>query len=287
MRLWRKLGLGVPLVGAVVLSGAGLPGPLHGSGSPALAASSGPTAQGTRPAGKVVAPPKGKPAFSATFSGTSLNTKVWQTCYPEWDGPTGCRNFGNPQEAEWYLPGQDRVSGGVLHLVAQRKKTEGLATPTGPAKEYDCRSGMISSYPSLQFQYGFIQVVANVPHKLGLWPALWLAAANLQYPPEMDLLESWGVNALTAAFFHPLPEGTYRDRGLIPLKLATGWQTYSLSWTPKKMIFYVGDTVVLTVTQRVPHQHMYFVANLAEYEPAAKGYCSGQLEIRSVKYWKN
>jgi hypothetical protein len=32
---------------------------------------------------------------------------------------------------------------------------------------------------------------------------------------------------------------------------------------------------------------MYFVANLADNRPVTKGTCSGQMEIRSVKYWKN
>ena len=31
---------------------------------------------------------------------------------------------------------------------------------------------------------------------------------------------------------------------------------------------------------------MYFLADLAEYLPAKRGYCTGQLEIRSVKIWK-
>lgn len=40
---------------------------------------------------KPPAPPKGKPEFSATFFGSKLNTKVWDTCYPG-DSQSGCRN---------------------------------------------------------------------------------------------------------------------------------------------------------------------------------------------------
>ena len=102
----------------------------------------------------------------------------------------GCRNWGNPEEAEWYLPSQVKVSGGDVRLYARRKPTAGT-TSTGAPEEYGCRSGMITSYPGFKFEYGFVQVVANIPHGRGLWPALWLAAANGQFPPEIDMVESW------------------------------------------------------------------------------------------------
>ena len=62
--------------------------------------------------------------FHPLFSGTSLNHSDWATCYPWADRPTGCTNFGH-SEFQWYLPGQDRVSNGLLYLVAQRKRTIG------------------------------------------------------------------------------------------------------------------------------------------------------------------
>jgi hypothetical protein len=53
-------------------------------------------------------------------------------------------------------------------------------------------------YPSLRFEYGLVQVVAHIPHAPGLWPALWLAATNGKYPPEIDMLDSWGSSARRA-----------------------------------------------------------------------------------------
>ena len=46
------------------------------------------------------------------------------------------------------------------------------------------------------------------------------------------------------------------------------------------------NRVVLTVTRNVPHQDMYFIDNVAEYQPAKAGDCSGQMLIKSVKIWK-
>jgi beta-glucanase (GH16 family) len=230
-----------------------------------------------------LAAPTARPAFDATFRGSHLNTKIWDTCYPKlanYNG--GCRNWGNREEAEWYLASQVKVFGGSLHLFARRKRTAGT-TSTGAPESYGCRSGMVTSYPGFKFEYGFVQVVANIPHAQGLWPALWLAAADGQYPPEIDMLESWGVDGTTGSFYHPVTG--HHSRATYSPDLTLGWQTYSLSWTRTSLTFWVGGQVVLTVTKGVPHQRMYFLADLAEYQPAKRGYCTGQLMIKSVKIW--
>jgi len=270
MRRW-KLAFAVPITAVVALWGTAI-----ATGSPATSAEASTAA-------KAVAPPKGKPEFSATFSGTRLNTKIWDTCYPE-ASQSGCTNFGN-KEYQWYVPSQVKVSGGVLRLIARRVKTIGKSA-TGKRKVYECRSGMVTSYPGFHFKYGFVQIVADVPHSAGLWPALWMAPADGQYPPEADLLESWGADQETASFYHPVPAGAKQDRGLIPVKLTRGWQTYSLRWTHSKLTYYVGNKVVLTVKSKTPHLAMYLIANVAEYASPKAGRCNGQMLIRSVKVWK-
>jgi beta-glucanase (GH16 family) len=144
---------------------------------------------------------------------------------------------------------------------------------------------MVTSYPGFAFRYGFLQVVAKIAHSRGLWPALWLASRSSP-GPEVDIVESWGINILVASYYHPWPAAA-QDRGLIPVDWTTGWQTYTLSWTRTTLTYYVGTHVVLRVTKGVPHKAMYFVADLAEYERPFKGHCSGAMEIRSVKVWKN
>jgi Glycosyl hydrolases family 16 len=228
----------------------------------------------------------GRLEFSATFYGSHVNTKTWSTCYPKMDTPAGCTNFDG-QEVEWYLPSQVVIYDRVLHLVAKRMPTDGYAD-TGKPEVYACRSGMITTYKSFTFKYGFVQVVAKIPHAPGLWPALWLDPANGAVVPEIDMVESWGVDQRTAAYFHPAPlppPGHRIVRGLIPRDWTTGWQTYSLSWTRSQLTYYVGGNVVLTVTKSVPHQAMYFLADLAEYVKTDPGNCHGQMLIRSVKVW--
>jgi beta-glucanase (GH16 family) len=262
----------------VLLSSAAVAG-----GSASAARASTPTHRTS--SGWAAPTPKGKPALNATFTGTQLNAKIWDTCYPL--QPTynkGCRNFGNPEESEWYLPSQVKVAHGELQLIARRAKTAGK-NAAGKTVIYDCRSGMVTSYPGFKFEYGFVQVVADIPHSNGLWPALWLAAANGKYPPEMDILESWGVKHQTGVFFHPL-NGPWVIRTLLSPGVTKGWKVYSLEWTKSKLVFYVGSKAVLTVKKYIPHQAMYFIADLAEYVNPRPGYCTGDLLIRSVKIWK-
>ena len=170
--------------------------------------------------------------LDATFPGTQLNTQAWGTCYPWTSG--GCTNFGNADDPdlEWYQAPQDQVSGGVLHLTAQRVPTSGL-DKQGAAKEYACRSGMVTTYPSLRFEYGYVQVTAQIPFGKGLWPAFWLAAANEKWPPEVDMLEHWGSEAAGTVYLHPLTGA--RQGGPVSMPgLATGWHTFGLSWTQDK-----------------------------------------------------
>lgn len=220
--------------------------------------------------------------FDARFSGSALNTSVWATCYPWMDLTAGCTNFGN-REYQWFVPSQDRVSGGALHLVAQQIPTAGRTASGGPA-EYSCRSGMVTSYPGFRFKYGYLQVVARLPSAAGMWSALWLAAANLRWPPEIDLLEHWGKH--TGLYFHPLGAVQIGSHPATA-DLSAGWHTFGLRWTPGQLVWFIDGRTVMSVRHRVPDQVMYFVADLAEYKPPGTvGPCTGTLLIRSVRVWQ-
>jgi beta-glucanase (GH16 family) len=221
--------------------------------------------------------------FAATFPGSQLNTQVWGTCYPWASG--GCTNFGNTDDPdlEWYQAPQDQVSGGVLHLVAQRQPTTGL-DKQGAAKEYACRSGMVTTYPSLRFEYGYVQVTAEIPFGKGLWPAFWLAAENEKWPPEIDMLEHWGSEPSGTVYLHPL--GGARQGGPVNMpNLSTGWHTFGLSWTKTKLTWYYDGAQIMTTSVGVPQQKMYFIANLAD-DDTSPGSCSGSLLVKSVEVWQ-
>jgi beta-glucanase (GH16 family) len=219
--------------------------------------------------------------FNADFSGPTLDNKVWATCY--WWAATGCTD--NPKvEKEWYLPSQVQVSGGVLNLVAQRKPTQGTSA-NGSAEEYFCRSGMVTTEPGFNFTYGLIQIVAKIPYGAGLWPALWLGASNRQWPPELDILEHWHSDPQAKVYDHPVGAHSFGGPVSTPDNLSLGWHSYSLLWTKNSISWYIDGVKVYSTGSHIPHQAMYFIADLAD-DSSASGGCAGTLEIQSVKVWQ-
>jgi beta-glucanase (GH16 family) len=225
--------------------------------------------------------------LDATFTRPKLDKSIWDTCYP-WIAhqAQGCTNFSNT-EIEWYKPSQVQISDGVLNLVARRIPTTGL-TQAGARHEYQCRSGMVTTHPGFNFEYGYVQVVARIPNGKYLWPALWLAASNYQWPPEMDILEHWGPPAnFSGAYFHPSGAETVNMRIPPSIRLADTWHTYALDWTPSQMTWYIDGQALLSVDQDIPHQDMYFIANVASNGSSQYSPCSGTLQISSVKVWQS
>jgi beta-glucanase (GH16 family) len=203
--------------------------------------------------------------FSDDFTGSSLNTSKWDTCYPWWpSGATsGCTNLGN-NELEWYLPSQVQVSGGALHLVTSETPTPGTGSG-GTPKTYPWRSGMVTTYNSFDFTYGYIQVTAQVPKGDGFWPALWLLPQTMAWPPEIDFAEGLGSDTFSnACTFHSTTSGQHQGIYQSPTDLSAGWHTYGLLWEPGSLTCYVDGHATYTYTRSdVPDQPMYFLADLA------------------------
>jgi beta-glucanase (GH16 family) len=224
-----------------------------------------------------------KLTFDPSFSGTQLSS-TWSTCYDWAPSPSvGCTN--NPtDEKEWYVPSQVNVSGGTVNLVAKQETTQGLDT-SGAPKTYTCRSGMISSKPGFNFTYGLIQISAKLPYGPGLWPALWLAASNDQWPPELDIMEHWYSEPQMKVYDHTVGKKYLGGPVPTPANLSAGFHTYSLMWTKERVTWYLDGVQVYTTTDHVPQQAMYFIANVAD-DSTATGACTGTMEIRSVKVWQ-
>jgi beta-glucanase (GH16 family) len=231
-------------------------------------------------------PPSGMHlVFDSDFSSGRLDAGIWNTCYAWAVQARGCTNFGN-KEVEWYTPSQVTVSGGVLHLTARRESTPGY-TREGAPKTYSCRSGMVTTHPGFNFEYGYIQVVAHVTNGEDLWPALWLAASNLKWPPEIDLLEHWGPpRNISAMFFHPVGADQASNHFPPTVNVTSGWHTFAVDWSASKITWYLDGKVTLSVVQEIPHQKMYFIANVAAFKWHGVSACAGTMSIRSVKVWQ-
>jgi beta-glucanase (GH16 family) len=223
-----------------------------------------------------------KLTFNAGFTGSKLDTSIWGTCYP-WQPQAGCANFGNSdEEYQWYQPSQDQVSDGALHIVAQAETTAGRDSGGGP-EDYPYRSGLVTTFPGYKFQYGYLQVVARVPDARGTWSALWLAAANEQWPPEIDILEHWDSQTKYYEYYHPA--GAPRENGVQTLgNLSTGYHTYGVYWTKSEVVWYIDGHQVFETGRNVPQQPMYFLANVAVDVHVST--LNTSMDIKSVSVWQ-
>jgi beta-glucanase (GH16 family) len=215
-------------------------------------------------------------AFDGEFGGSSLNTSQWDTCYPG-DDQSGCTNGGNGNEFEWYVPGQVSVGGGTLNLTATSTSVQ------GDGQTYPCKSGMVTTGQSFNFQYGYVQVEAKLPINTGMWPALWLNPSNGDWPPEIDIMEHWTTYDYYGAYLHSAA-GPIVENDHVDLADDTGWHTFSVMWTSDRITWYLDGQQVLTTTQYVPQQAMYFIANVANSVNGPG--CSGTMQISSVKIWQ-
>jgi len=226
--------------------------------------------------------------FHATFEGRSLDRSVWATCFPWVRRPrAGCTNFGNSDERAWFMPADDTVSGGVLHLVADEHPTKGT-TSSGAPETYAYSSGMVTTYKSFSFTYGFVDVVAHIPGTTGSWPALWLLPRNMAWPPEIDIMENWGTSDGFRTTFHWSAAGRSRmTSSYVRTRsdLAGGWHSYGLLWKPGSLTWYLDGRVVVTYTgANVPSHPMYFLADLGIKGPASSHSSFG---IRSVRIYQS
>ena len=235
-------------------------------------------------------PPGTHETFDATFTGSSLDTHVWNTCYWYAAPGKGCGHPGVYNEDEWYLASQDVVSNGALNLVASPITTTGT-NAQGQTQVLPCRSGMITTDPSFDFTYGYLQVVARIPKGRNTWPALWmLPADHSTVLPEIDIMEVVGTpTSAPAMAFHPAT-GSQSTLTAKTADLSSGWHTFGLNWQPGSLTWFVDGKAVFTVTNQVPDQPMYFLANLAitsEFQPLQlPASCSATMSIRSVEVWQ-
>ena len=272
--------IGLAVVATMLIAACAGPPAAPAPPAPPTASTQAGTAQA---AGPVPVPAQWKLDFSTDFPGTTLDTATWAECYPWSPKPPGCTNFGNSDEREWYLPSQVHVENGALALVAQRTPTEG-SDLNGRPKAYTCRSGMVTTYPSVHFKYGLVQVVARLPFGQGLWPAIWLIPSDGSWPPEIDIVEHWDTRPTASATLHTGKQN-HQQRGTISFSDADqGWHTYTLYWTQSRISVYYDRELALTTTASIPQQAMYLLLDLAN-ENNSPGSCSGTMYVKSVNVW--
>lgn len=207
-------------------------------------------------ASAAAAPPAGgnwQNILDESFQGTSLNTKLWNTCYL-WGH--SCTDHGGNGELERYTSRNVVVQNGTMQLVSQSKNVAGIYP-----------SGMINSQDRFSFQYGYIEASLKIPSGQGLWPAFWLLPQDDSQSIEIDIMEVLGQQPQIDYQVDHFNYGNGRDylAYLSSDDLSQGFHTYGLLWEPNKLVWYLDGLPTYTITNHnaIPDKPMYLILNLA------------------------
>lgn len=176
-----------------------------------------------------------------------------------WGYDTGAGGWGNSELEDYCAWGSTASpcssanpnayvgTDGDLHIVAQQPSA-GVYTSARMKTE-----GLFS------FQYGRLEIRAQLPEQQGFWPAGWLLGNSFStagWPAcgEMDVMER--VNAATAPDWN---DGSIHGTGFTGTNLgmqynfpsgqtASGWHTYGMIWQKGSVSYYIDDPTQTYVT---------------------------------------
>lgn len=211
-------------------------------------------------------------AMTVTDSGLGLvnfGGPTWATWFPNttnWtsQSPGGNHTNNTGREKEYYDPSAISVSAGVASLTATFDSAHSGLPYT---------SGMLSTFPTYKFQYGYIETRMKLPRVAGTWPAFWLPVADVTggtiiWSAEVDMMEQFGNTATYGVTTWRNGSGSLSpgDLNLSPVTTDTSqFHVYGLKWTSAGMWFYLDGSQVKLDTNNLdnPANNMYVVINLA------------------------
>jgi hypothetical protein len=218
--------------------------------------------------------------FGDDFTGPiAWGTKWSETSSAEADGGHG--NKGN-QQLEWNQAANCSTTDGVLSLTA---KPANITSPSGT--HYDWSSCLLSSSPSYAFQYGYIEVRAQLPGVKGFWPAFWTwqAAGNNQWT-ETDVFEFYSDNhsRLYLTQHSGAGGGTVYGPSFDP---TTGFHTYGADIQPNGTRYYVDGNLVFTAPGTSTGMTNIILDNFvyAGIPPVAG--TTGTMQVDYVRAWQH
>jgi beta-glucanase (GH16 family) len=190
--------------------------------------------------------------FAEEFTGTTLDTTRWDTILA-----SGQTYIPNNNEQQWYDAAGVTVSGGTCKLTA---------TPLVNGTQ-NYRSGLIQAQKSFGQVSGFIEARMRIPSALGTWSAFWLVPVVEQWPPEIDIVETWGVEAgdrITSTYHYDIGAGA-QQVSKETLVAINNWHVYGCQWDANRITVYLDGVQVWTTTTGTADLNvaLYPIINLA------------------------
>ncbi len=187
-------------------------------------------------------------SFNDGFNTSVLDTSKWADTYPS----------GNSGEQQYYSPDAIKIDNSVLNIEA---------APV-PSHGYSFTSGIILTKDKFAQKYGRFEIKAKLPKGQGFWPAFWLLPAKSDFPVEIDVFEMRGNDPHTIYMsVHWKGAGGSHEHTTVhytsSADLSADFHTYTLEWIPDRLTWYLDGTKIYTTQDHVPHEPMFFLANLA------------------------
>src|SRR5262245_12786192 len=213
----------------------------------------------------------GKLTFSDEFSSgldAGFSGHKWKTTFYG-----GERTLHGNQDLQYYVDsgfkGSSSSSLGINPFSVSNGILKISARPVDAADKpflygYQYSSGLLQSQNSLQQQYGYFEIRADLPSGKGMFPAFWLLAPG-KWPPEADVMEQIGSRP------KEISQGVFSKTGPDPYKITDsgvdmtkGFHTYGMDWTAQYVTFFIdGKQTFKVATPADMHQKMYVLLNLA------------------------
>ena len=224
------------------------------------------------------------PIFEETFSGTELNTAVWNDQVRE-NNPDGRRSCARVDSST------RRVAEGVLHLgVGYDQSRPGQSCRYSSA--YDSgwipylTNSQVATENSFAFQYGFAAARMKLQRDRGMHSGFWMLPAHGILPPcdiEVDVMEFFGENARSVSaiggFVHKCTSrgqatkygGIFQETAAMKPAGDTWWDffhVFSVEWTPNEYIFRIDGAEFYRETQAVSHKPAFLILSMltSDYE---------------------
>jgi beta-glucanase (GH16 family) len=196
-------------------------------------------------------------------------TKTDTVFFDDFNGPTLNRNTWNVEVTGNTVNDEQQAyvdSSSVLYFV-HGKEAEGARNGalvikaiyhpgymSKEQKKYDFLSGRINSRKKMEFTYGTATARMRMTSGAGLWPAFWaLGEGNWPDCGEIDMMETvgdgrWISNALHGPNYFGNTPLAYRYY-LPNHQSVDEWHTYSVDWTPDKLVFKTDGVITYTVNR--------------------------------------
>ena len=217
------------------------------------------------------------PDWELSFTDEFKSLRLWDdTSSGIWEPhiPNGSRTHGN--ELQYYVdlrPWRDPIA--LAGLAPFSVDKDGLVIRASPIPIPDRKftenrsdaSGLLTTYRSFSFTYGYAEMRARIPKGTGLWPAFWLLPIDKTWPPEVDVMEVLGQNRRKFhATVHTRASGAHTEvsNKIVTPDLSDDFHDYAVKWTAEEVAWYFdGRRVASTPTPADMHQPMYLLVNLA------------------------